>query len=96
METAAVAAVAERMGLPWDVVRAVSDTAGTLTPQLAGILRPDGRADMRAAARLVLGDPRAARRLARLGRGAARATRAASDVVLRQLEELGLPDPGKG
>jgi adenosylhomocysteine nucleosidase len=92
METAAVAAVAEERGIAWDVVRAISDTSGMLTLDVAGVLRPDGRADLVTAARLVLRKPGAAVRLVRLGIGAARAGRAASAAVCAQLDSLGLPD----
>lgn len=89
METAAIAAEAEARGIPWDVVRGISDTWGMLTPELAAILRPDGRADLGAAARLVRADPRAVGRLVHLGLGTARATRAATGAVLAQLSAHG-------
>jgi adenosylhomocysteine nucleosidase len=85
METAAIAAVAEARGVPWDVVRAISDVAGTLTPKIAAILRPDGRADLPAAARLVLRDPRVVRRLARLGVDTTRAVQAATAALAAEL-----------
>ncbi|HVC14362.1 MAG TPA: hypothetical protein VND62_05830 [Acidimicrobiales bacterium] len=85
METAAIVAAAEARGVPWDVVRAISDTAGALTAGVAAILRPDGRADLRAAARLVAREPRSVLRLVRLGLDSARATRAATRAVVIEL-----------
>jgi adenosylhomocysteine nucleosidase len=95
METAAIAAVCEANGIPWDVVRAVSDVAGTLTPEVAALLRPDGRADLVAAARVVLHDPRALGRMVRLGLDTERATRAASRAVISELERAA-NRPGSG
>jgi adenosylhomocysteine nucleosidase len=85
MESAAIAAVCEANGVPWDVVRAVSDVAGTLTSEIASLLRPDGRADVARAARLALRDPRALARLVRLGLDTARAVRVATSVVVSEL-----------
>jgi len=81
MESAAVAAAAEERGIPWDVVRGISDTEGTLTPEVAGILRADGSADLRRAAGLVARRPLDAWHLLRLGVGSARALRAAAAAV---------------
>lgn len=90
METAAIAAVCETKGVPWDVVRAVSDVAGTLTPEVASLLRPDGRADVPAAVRLVLRHPTALVRLVRLGRGTAMAVRVAARTVIVELAAEGV------
>lgn len=91
METAAIAAVAEARGVPWDVVRAISDVAGTLTPEIAALLGPDGTADVRAAGRLVLRDPRVVGRLARLGIDTARALRALTAALAAELAAEGAP-----
>lgn len=85
MESAAIAAVCEEKGVPWDVVRAVSDVAGTLTLEVASVLRPDGRADVTRAARIALRDPRALGRFVRLGIDTARAVRVATGVVASEL-----------
>ncbi len=85
METAAIAAVCDARGVPWDVVRAISDVAGTLTPEIASLLRPDGRVDLAGAARLALGDPRSIGRLVRLGLDTARAVRATNRVVVAEI-----------
>ncbi len=86
METAAIAAVCEARAVPWGVVRAISDVAGTLTPRIASLLLPDGRADIPGAVRMVLADPRTLGRLVRLGRDAARAARAVTGEVMVELE----------
>lgn len=85
MESAAVAALAEDMALQWDVVRAISDVAGTLTPELTTLLRPDGSVDVRGAIRIVLSDPRLAVRLVRVGLGTARGVRVATRAVIAAL-----------
>jgi adenosylhomocysteine nucleosidase len=90
METAAIAAVADARGVSWDVVRAISDVVGTLTPDVAALLCPDGRVRHRAAARLLLSDPQAARRLVRLGVDTNRALRAMTGEVVRELAAEGL------
>ncbi len=91
METAAIAAVCDAKGVPWDVVRAISDVAGTLTPEIASLLRPDGRVDMTGATRLVLRDPRSIGRLVRLGLDTARAVRATNRVVVAEIVVERLP-----
>lgn len=93
METAAIAAACEARGIPWDVVRAISDVAGTLTQDAASLLRPDGRADVFKAAHLVLRDPRALVRLVRLGLDSARAVRVATDAVVSELTATGSGAP---
>jgi len=90
METAAIAAVAEARGIAWDVIRAVSDVAGTLTPDIAALLSPEGRVRLFAAVRLVLGRPHAAGRLVRLGVDTNRALRAATGAIVRELAADGV------
>jgi nucleoside phosphorylase len=87
METAAIVAAAEGRGVQWDVLRAVSDTGNVLTPELAALLRPDGRADMRGAVRLVLRSPSLAGRLVRIGLGSSRAVQAATKAALREIPD---------
>jgi adenosylhomocysteine nucleosidase len=85
METAAIAAVCEARNVAWDVARAVSDVAGTLTPEIAALLRPDGRVDGREAARLLVRDPGSMARLARLGRDTSLAVRIATSAAVAEL-----------
>jgi adenosylhomocysteine nucleosidase len=85
METAAIAAVCEEKGVRWDVVRVISDVPGTLTSEVASLLRPDGRADVPSAVRMVLRHPAALVRLARLGFDTARAVRIETRAILAEL-----------
>lgn len=80
METAAVAAVCEERGCPWSVFRAISDRSadGLVDEAIAGLARSDGSSDLRAVARLVARHPTRLRGLARLGRDAHVAARAAA------------------
>jgi adenosylhomocysteine nucleosidase len=90
METAAIAAVAEARGVGWDALRAISDVAGTLTPDVAALLSPDGRVRLGAVLRLVLRRPEVARRLFRLGVDTNRALKAATHAVVRELAAEGI------
>lgn len=86
METAAIAHVCDEHGVPWTVVRAVSDLPGDegIDEQVAGLARPDGSPDLAAVARYVARDPRRVKNLARLGKdmqtAADAAAAAAADV----------------
>jgi nucleoside phosphorylase len=88
METAAIAAAAEERGVRWDVLRAISDSGNELTPEVAALLRPDGRTDVLGAARLVVRTPSVARRLVRIGLGSSRAVRAATNATNAALGEI--------
>ncbi|MGH8989659.1 MAG: hypothetical protein ACRDXC_13875 [Acidimicrobiales bacterium] len=95
METAAIAAVCDAEGVPWDVVRAISDVEGTLTPAISALLRPDGRADVVTAVRTGLRDPRTFLRLLRLGVDATRAVRVATATTISELSAEGTRLPGE-
>jgi nucleoside phosphorylase len=84
METAAVAAVCERRGCPWSVFRAVSDLAGdgSADGAVLGLLRPDGRPDLGALARLLATRPWRIPGLVRLARGADLASRTAAGAAV--------------
>ena len=90
METAAIAAVCEAHGIPWSVVRAVSDRApdGTVDDEVFTMSRPDGTPDPRAVARFVLRHPGRLPQLARMGRDATRAAAVAADVAARAATSL--------
>lgn len=89
MESAAVAEVCEARGVPWSVVRAVSDHTddGYVDSSLLAMLGPDGSPRMGAVLAHLLRRPWHVVRLARLARGARRATnasaRAAFDAISR-------------
>lgn len=80
METAELAAVCEQRGVAWLAIRAISDAAEqTLPAFVARLNRADGRADVWAAARCVLTDPRRVGALLRLARQSGAAARALSE-----------------
>ena len=87
METAAVAKVCDERGVPWSVVRAISDRAsdGSLDPEIVGLSHPDGRANFSAAARYLVRHPGAVPRLVRLARGSKLATKRAADAAIRAI-----------
>jgi hypothetical protein len=88
METAAVAAVCERRGCPWSVVRAISDRAGdgSIDPAVLGLTRPSGAPNLPALARFVLSKPWRAPQLARLARNSRRAAANAAAAAIWALE----------
>ena len=87
METAAVARVCERQGIPWTAFRGISDMAGdeSVGEVVMTLVKPDGSPDLRAAARFFVRNPRRLPRMVRLGReagaAAALAARATADAV---------------
>lgn len=83
METAAVAAVCDRNGCAWSVCRAISDrlSDGVLDAAMISLLRPDGRIDTGAAARLAARHPATVRKLVRLGIDTRAAVAALTKVV---------------
>lgn len=84
METAAVAQVCDARGVPWSVVRAVSDRAGdgTVNADIFGLSHPDGRANIRAVPGYLLRHPGAIPRLIRLAGGAKLATQRAAGAAI--------------
>jgi adenosylhomocysteine nucleosidase len=88
METAAVAAVCERRGCPWSVVRAISDRAGdgSIDQAVLGLTRPDGAPNLPALARFVLSKPWRTPQLARLAGNMRRAAANAAATAVRGLE----------
>ncbi|MGH9089474.1 MAG: hypothetical protein ACRDYZ_15430 [Acidimicrobiales bacterium] len=85
METGAIARVCEARGIPWSVVRTISDVPGTLDDAVLELVRPDGGLDPRAVARYLARTPGAARRLLRIGRDTHRAVRALTRAALQEL-----------
>ena len=88
METAAIAAVCDDHGVAWDVRRGISDLPGTLRTAAVALVRPDGRTDAGAVARLLVRRPQEAARLARLGRDARRAIASVTRAALATVEEV--------
>jgi adenosylhomocysteine nucleosidase len=87
METASVAKVCEDRGVPWSVVRAISDRAGdgSVDAEILGLSHPDGRPNFSAVARYLVRHPGALPRLARLGKGARLATEQAAETAINAL-----------
>jgi adenosylhomocysteine nucleosidase len=83
METAAVARVCERHGLPWLAFRAISDMAGdsSLGPVVMTLVNPDGSPRVAAGVRFLLTHPHRIPRFVRLGRDARAAAVAAAEAT---------------
>jgi len=85
MESSAVAAVCERRGVAWSVVRSISDRLGTdpVDDAVFGLVRPDGSPDLGAVLRFVATHPSRLPGLIRLGRYSGRAAHAAAVAAVR-------------
>jgi adenosylhomocysteine nucleosidase len=71
METAAVAAVCERHGVPWSVIRVISDRAydGSVDPAIMTLTDADGRPDLKGLLRYLGPRPWRIAKLAKLAKG---------------------------
>ncbi len=87
METAAVAAVCERHGIPWSVVRAVSDRPGKdgVDDEIFRLSNQDGTPNGRAVAAFLVKHPGRIPTMARMARGAKLATERAADETIAAL-----------
>ncbi len=86
MESHIVAALASRQGVPFAVLRAVSDTAAHTLPKAARVgLRADGRPDLLAVLVRLSADPCQMPALIRTGRDAGKAHRALSLAVQKMV-----------
>ncbi len=90
MESSAVAAVCDRRGVAWSVVRSISDRVGTdpVDDAVLGLARSDGSPDLGAVARFVVTHPTRLPGLVRLGRYSARAANAAAAAAIRGCSTL--------
>lgn len=84
METAAIAEVCEREGIPWSVFRVISDRAtdGSVDEEVFRMSNQDGSPNPRAVARYFLTHPGRIPQMMRLARGAKLATERAADVAI--------------
>ena len=78
METASVAAVCERGGTQWSVVRVVSDLVGVTPGDVIGLAHPDGSPNVVAGLKYMLRHPTRIPGLVRLGRDGVRAANTAA------------------
>ena len=90
METAAIAEVCERRGIPWSVVRVVSDKAhdGSVDAEVFQLSNQDGTPNPKAVARYLLCHPRRIPALAKLGKQANLARTKAVDVAVDAVARL--------
>lgn len=90
METAAIGMVCAARGIPWSVLRAVSDRAGdsAVDPELVGLSRADGTPSPRAIARFLLAYPGRIPSLIRLGGGMRAAVKRSTAAALDALRTL--------
>ncbi|HWF68474.1 MAG TPA: hypothetical protein VG187_02695 [Mycobacterium sp.] len=89
METAAVAKVCDERGVPWSVVRAISDRAGdgSVDADIVGLSHPNGRPNLSAVARYLVKHPGALPRLGRLGKGADLAAVRSAEAAIKVLTD---------
>jgi len=84
METAAIAACCEPLGIPWSVFRVISDRAsdGSVGEEVFAMSNQDGTPNPRAVLRYLLRHPHHVPRLATLAKGARLATERAADAAI--------------
>ena len=90
METAAVAEVCERRGIPWSVVRVISDKAhdGSVDTEVFKLSNQDGSPNPKAVAKYLVRHPQRIPALARLGKQANLARTKAVDVAVDAVTRL--------
>ena len=95
METAAVAAVCRRHGIPWSVFRAVSDRTsdGIVDDEVFHLSHQDGTPDAKAVASYVARHPGRIPAMARMARGSRQATERAASAAIAAVAALGDPPP---
>jgi nucleoside phosphorylase len=87
MEASGVAEACERAGVPWTIYRGISDRPDEhlVDQAVFALSKPDGSADMGAALRYILRDPRRVKALAHLNRCMQVAARVAADAAFEDL-----------
>jgi uridine phosphorylase len=89
METAAVAGVCERRGVPWSAVRSISDLVGVTPGDVIGLANADGTPNVGASIRYLVTKPWRIPRLVRLGLDARGAANGAADAARQVLRAAG-------
>jgi nucleoside phosphorylase len=89
METAAIASVCERRGIPWSVFRVISDRAsdGSIDDEVFAMSNQDGTPNPKAVIRFFVRHPDRIPRMVQLAKGARLATQRAADTAIRAVEE---------
>jgi len=84
METAAVAEVCQKYGVPWSAYRCIGDRwfDGLLDERVLAMANPDGSGNIAELERLLEEDPEFGRRLEQLGRDTTRAARLAAEAAV--------------
>jgi adenosylhomocysteine nucleosidase len=90
METAAIAEVCERRGIPWSVFRAISDrtTDGSIDEEIFHLSHQDGTLDGPAVARYLLKHPGRIPGMVGLAKGAKLATETAAEAAIAAVSRL--------
>jgi len=93
METASVAVVCERRGVPWSVFRSISDSSldDLVDDEIAGMATPEGSANAAAVLRYVFRRPWRIPRLMKLGRDMQTAANAAARAAVQACKEWAEP-----
>jgi adenosylhomocysteine nucleosidase len=94
METAAVGAVCERLGVTWSVFRSISDKAydGSMPPEIVTLMNPDGSPNRRALKRYLGRRPWRIFGLMKAARGSRRASEVAAAAVAAACVDMPLPE----
>ena len=93
METAAVAAVCQKHGVPWSVIRAISDRAtdGSVDEEVFRLSNQDGTPNAKAVAAYMAKHPGRIPAMARMAKDARLATERAVEAALSAVADLGDP-----
>ncbi len=93
METAAVAAVCQKHGVPWSVVRAISDRAtdGSVDEEVFHLSNQDGTPNAKAVAAYMVKHPGRIPAMARMAKDARLATERAVEAAISAVADLGDP-----